>query len=153
MFRDGGKQCRGACSEVLPEEIKEAVPGLVRDGGVVRVERLVEADRLFVWLSRSGTSVGHVVFTSSGALNSPRASTAAGSAARQRSSLAFMMTCDRVDRSRSRRRKGRWLCDEARRGTRRRRGARLDGIETCSGHHARRARGLLKNDDTVIVDC
>ena len=28
MFRGGGKQCRGACSEVLPEEIKEAVPGL-----------------------------------------------------------------------------------------------------------------------------
>ena len=35
MFRDGGgEQCRGACSEVLPEEIKEAAPGLVRDGGV-----------------------------------------------------------------------------------------------------------------------
>ena len=36
MFRDGGgEQCRGACSEVLLEEIKEAAPRRVRDGGVV----------------------------------------------------------------------------------------------------------------------
>ena len=46
MGAASGEQCRGACSEVLPEEIKEAAPGLVRDGGVVRVERLVDADRL-----------------------------------------------------------------------------------------------------------
>ena len=42
MFRDwGGEQCRGVCSEVLLEEIKEAAPRRVRDGGVVRVERLL----------------------------------------------------------------------------------------------------------------
>ena len=38
MVRDGaasGEQCRGACSEVLFEEIKEAAPGLVNDTVIV----------------------------------------------------------------------------------------------------------------------
>ena len=40
MGAASGEQCRGACSEVLLEEIKEAAPRRVRDVGVVRVERL-----------------------------------------------------------------------------------------------------------------
>ena len=58
MGAASGEQCRGACSEVLLEEIKEAAPGLVRDGGVVRVERLVDADRLEALVFRRLVGVG-----------------------------------------------------------------------------------------------
>ena len=61
MGAASGEQCRGACSEILPEEIKEAAPRRVRDVGVVRVERLLgHADRLEALVFRRLVGVGLV---------------------------------------------------------------------------------------------